>query len=280
MNWRECRDQAEQEQVIRLTREPMGGKIKLTWGLETLRCPPECDQLRVYAVGSEVEITACALAWDWPGRQRYLTGLRIGRAMTGRPRPRLWKSAFESLLANTDHAWTCIGQDNGRARRVLESDAPWLPRYTPREAITTWFVPLPRGQARATDSGALDEQLGITPLDWRHVAVASGSGLDYRLGRCLHRLGLPGIIGPGQRMRLGDYRPAPGVSPRFIRSQLASANGYDGLVVVLPTDSEAASVWRAAAPRLVWKWPTTLYSVSWHRDARLPPVPEWKGSWL
>lgn len=280
MNWRACHDPNEREQVLRLTREPMGGKVKLVWGLETLRCPPECEHLRVYAIETQSGITGCAMAWDWPGGQRYLNGLRFGSAMSSRPRPRFWKAAFESLLEGTDHGWTSIGRENERARRVLESDASWLPRYSPRQAVTTWFVPLPRVQAETPASDALDRQLGITPLDWRHVAVASGSGLAYRVGRCLHCLGRPGIAGPGQGLRIGDYRPPPGASSRVVRSQVAAAIGYDGLIVVLPEDSEAALTWRAAAPRLVWKWHSTLYSLSWQRKAPLPPVPEWKGFWL
>ncbi len=280
MKWRECRNQTDREQVLRLTREPMGGKVKLIWGLETLCCPPECEHLRVYAVKTESGISGCAMAWDWPGGHHYLNGLRLSHDMASRPRPEFWKAAFESLLTDATHSWTSIGRENVRARRILESDVSWLPRYTARQSITTWFVPLPRSQTHHKNSVEHDRQLGITPLDGRHVAVASGSGFAYWLGRSLHRMGFRGITGPGQQIRIGDFRPPPNASTGVIRKHLAAASGYDGLVIVLPEDSEAAAAWRAAAPRLVWQWQSTLYSVSWHRESLLPPIPEWKGYWL
>ncbi|TVP77234.1 MAG: hypothetical protein EA353_10760 [Puniceicoccaceae bacterium] len=280
MNWRECRDQTEREQIIRLTCEPMEGRIQLIWGLETLRCPPECEQLRAYAIETKTDITGCAMAWDWPGAQRYLNGLRFGRAMPGRPRPHFWKTAFESLLDGADYGWTSIGLKNKRARKILESGVSWLPQYKPRQMISTWFVPLPRVQAHAPASPALDQSLGITPLDWRHVAIAAGSGLAYRCGRALHRMGRPGIPAPGHRIRVGDYRPPPEASPRKIQKDLAEVKGYDGLIIVLPDDSRAASIWRKAAPKLAWAWQSMLYTVAWQRSTALPPVPAWKGFWL
>lgn len=277
MIWRECQD-SDREAFLRLTREPMGGKVQLVWGLDELRCPPECENLRAYVIETSAGIVGCSMAWDWPGGHRYLSGLRLSREMKSRPRPKFTKAAFEAALTGVDHGWTSIGAGNERARGVLERDVSWMPCYTPRQAISTWFVPLPRSQAE----GARDENnaLEITPFDWRHIAVASGSGMAYRAGRILNMLGRPGIAKPGQRMRIGGFRPSLDSTPNEIRKQLSEVRGFDGLVVVLPTDSDLVKHWHKAMPRLTWEWQSTLYSISWRRDAALPTIPEWKGFWL
>jgi|GEM_PF-2907670 len=277
MIWRECQD-TDREAILRLTREPMGGKIRLVWGLDTLRCPPECKDLRAYVIETAAGVTGCSMAWDWPGGHRYLSGLRLGSEMKSRPGSKFTKAAYESQLTGADHGWASIGNGNERVRRIMERDVSWLPLHTPRQAITTWFVPLPPSQAKGSQNE--NQALEITPLDWRHIAVASGSGLAYRAGRILNMLGRPGIAKPGHPMRIGDFRPSLDSKPNQIRSQLSQIRGFDGLVVVLPKESDSAKHWRKAMPRLTWEWQSTLYSISWRRDASPPAIPEWKGFWL
>lgn len=279
MIWRPC-DPTDRDALLALTREPMGGSVQLVWGLEKLMSPAECSHLQVYAIETEGEVNGCAMAWDWPGGHRYLSGLRFGRNMKSRPSPKFWKQAFECLLHGTDQGWTCIGSANQRARRVLEKSVSWLPNYTPRQKITTWFIPLPSDQANA--ARCADHQLSgqLTPLDWRHIEIAGGSGITYQLGRFLNKIGLPGIPQPRQAIRVADYQPSPSSTPRQIRDELKQISGFDGLVVILPEGAELQKQWSLAAPRLSWTWHSTLYSLNWTSSAKLSPVPPWKGFWL
>lgn len=279
MIWRECTPALEKD-FLQLTREPMGGEIPLVWGLETFRCPRDCHHFQPYLIQTDQGLDGCAMAWDWPGGHRYLSGLRFRDGMRARPRPAFWRTAFESLLAGVDYGWTSVGRDNHRARRVLESGAPWLPTYQPRQAISTWFVPLPSRQSNRQSESVVDADSRLTLLDWRRVAVHSGTGFRYWMGRMLHRLGRPGIPPPGTRMEIAHLQPSVGDSVTDLGSHLRALRELDGIVVVLPTDSEEAQLWRQAAPRTTWEWHSTLYSVSWTDGAPVPPVPVWKGYWL
>jgi len=278
MIWRACTP-ADTDAVLRLTREPMGGKIRLAWGLERLESPPDCEHLRAYLVEDRDAVVACAMSWDWPGGHRYLGGLRFADDYRARPRPKFWKQAFETLLDGTDHAWTCIGAGNTRARRLLESGASWLPTYYPRQTVTTWFIPLPQTRRNGAPPATRDTD-PVRPLDWRHAAIAAGGGAAYRFGRLLFAAGMPGVPPPYRRIRLAEFRPAPEADARSVRAQLEAARGYDALIVVLPDDSREASVFRRAAPRFAWTWRSTLYSVNRNAGGPLPQVPNWRGSWL
>jgi len=279
MRWRPCKP-ADEAEFLCLTQEPMDGRIRLAWGLDQLRCPPGCDRFQAYVIEDEGRLVACAMAWDWPGGHRYLGGLRFAPDYGKRPRSRFWRNAFEDLLDGVDHAWTSIGKANTRARHLLESKAPWLPIYRPRQDLTSWFIPLSRSRREGKRPAETDADPGIAPLDGRFAAVRSGSGLAYRAGRLLHALGLPGISPAGRRMRLAEYRPADGIDVGTIREQLRAARGFDGLVVVLPEDSARSANFRRAVPRLAWTWESTLYSIGFDNEAPPPEIPDWKGSWL
>jgi len=279
MIWRPCTP-ADEAAVLRLTREPMAGRIRLAWGLDQLRCPPECDRLRTYVVEDEGRVVACAMAWDWPGGQRYLSGLRFAPDFHRRPRPAFWRRAFETLLDGAGHAWTSIGKTNRRARRLLESGASWLPGYIPRQPLTTWFIPLARHRRRADPSTDLDLELGVEPLSWRHAEIVAGDGAAYRTGRLLDAFGLPGVPTPGRPMRLAEFQPRADACASSIRRRLRAARGHDGLVVVLPDGTARARHFREAAPWLAWTWHSTLFSVVTDRNSPLPEIPDWKGAWL
>lgn len=280
MIWRRCLGAEDQNALLRLSRAPMAGKVELIWGFSKLQAPTDCDNFNAHAIECNGTVAGCALSWDWPEGKRYLSGLRFGDAMSARPRPAFWRTAFESLLENVSFAWTSIGQQNERARRMLESGVKGLPRYQPRQSITTWFVPLNVKRADATSSRRLDEELGLEAADWRHVAIASGKGWAYRAGRLWDIFGLPGIPEPKRPIRVAYYHPSPQQDIRAMRTVWWEAKGYDGIVVVLPDSSNRARRWTAAAPRMSWKWRSTLYTVSWRHDLPAPEVPPWKGLWL
>ena len=271
---------SDQAALLSLSKDPMGGKVRLIWGFRKLRAPEGCDKFRAYAIEREGKVAGCAFSWDWPGGHRYLSGLRFGGEMATRPRPAYWKHAFESLLENVSCAWTSIGRENRRARRILESGVKWLPRYEPRQKITTWFVPLGARQAKAGAGSFASANPALQVADWRYVAIASGKGWGYRAGRFFNACGLRGIPRPNRPIRIGYYHPSPGQSIHDMRNVCHNARGIDGIVVVLPDDSELGRRWEAAAPRMSWKWFSTLYSVSWNRNQPLPEVPQWKGLWL
>ncbi|NJK92633.1 MAG: hypothetical protein HC904_12875 [Blastochloris sp.] len=182
-------------------------------------------------------------------------------------------------MDGVEHGWTCIGCDNHRARNLLESRVAWLPRYLPRQKINTWFIPLSRQQATSVPSPDRDQQLGLQPAAWRQVAVTAGRGWSYRVGRLLHRMGFPGIAPPHQPIRVAYYHPQPDHNPTQIRALTNEAAGYDGLVIVLPGESNQAKRMEKYLPRMAWNWQSTLYSVTW-KAGKLPEIPNWKGIWL
>lgn len=279
MIWRKSTD-TDKDALLRISQEPMAGKVRLIWGLSELRAPTHCNDFRTYTIETEGHITGCALSWNWPTASRYLSGLRFAPEMTGRPTPTFWKRAFTTMLEGVDLAWTSVGEDNQRAKRMLTSGVKWLPNYTPQQKITTWFIPLSANQRQAKPNATLDQELGIEPADWRHVAIASGSGSAYRLGRMLHMLRQPGVAAPHSRIRIGYLQPSNYQSITEMRQIIRNAYGYDGLVVILPEASELAYRWSEAAPKMTWRWHSTLYSVSWDTELAQSPTPEWKGIWL
>ena len=272
MIWRESTVH-DSEAILQLTREPMGGDIQLIWGLSELRAPDECHNFKAYCIETEGTVTGCTLSWDWPDQSRYIGGLRFGSNMANRPRPRFWKEAFESMLDGVDYAWTCIGAENNRARRMLESKFKWLPHYNKRQEITTWFVPL----AKKRRNTAPKKNDTIQIADWRHVAIASGKGISYRIGRAMQCLSFPGVPEPMQSLRLAYHQPSDHASQSVALKEVA---GFDALILVLPTDSAAARHWQTVVPRIHWKWSSALYSVSWNRELAPPEIPNWKGIWL
>ncbi len=274
MIWREA-TLNDTNSVLELTREPMGGGIQLIWGLNELRAPNGCDHFKAHCIETQNEVAGCVLSWNWPDDSRYLGGLRFGQNMPTRPRPRFWKNAFESLLSGVNYAWTCIGAENHRARRMLESDVNWLPTYTRRQKITTWFIPIASNRRHcASKNQPIDE------AHWRHVAVASGKGLSYRIGRAMDRVGLPGVPAPMKPIRLAYYHPTTVEDIQLQRKLLNQINGYDAVIVVLPTDSQRAKQWAKVVPRIHWKWSSALYTVSWNKLSTDPKIPNWKGLWL
>ncbi len=279
MKWRRCAVEDEQA-ILRLSREPMAGRINLVWGLTRLCCPKGCNSLKAYAVVSDNEITGCALGWDWPDGNRYLNGLRFSRSMNTRPTPAFWRKGFDSLMEGTDHAWTSVGIENHRARQILESGVRCIPCYRPRQKITTWFTPLSPNRANDDSAPELNKQLGIEAADWRQVLIPSGQGLAYRFGRLFNRLGCPGIPPPRQKIHLGYYTPSQNATVRDMRRIFRQIRGYDGLIISLPSDSREARITERALPRITWKWHSLLYSVSWDRNLSLPEIPRWKGIWM
>lgn len=280
MNWREWDKNTDQKTLLNISREPMQGAVSLRWGLTELRCPPECNNLRGYAIETKGEITGSAMTWDWPDGSRYLSGLRFSQKMPTRPTPSFWKHAFTSILEGVDYAWTSIGADNKLARQILESNLSCLPRYHSRQEITTWFIPLSKKQREATGSMSLNQDLQLIPAHWRYVAIASGSGFFYHVGRLLNQLGRPGIPKPESKIRIAYVHPSESSKSFSLRQACRQAQGFDGLVIVLPQNSELAERWTEVAPRASWNWKSTLYSVSWKRDRTAPPIPNWKGAWL
>lgn len=279
MRWRKASPE-DTAALIKLSREPMDGRVQLIWGFEALQAPVDCSDFTAYAVEEDETIRGMACSWLWPNGDRYLSGLRYAVDFQQRPRPIFWKQAYQDMLADVSHAWTCIGKENTRARRILESDVSWLPHYQARQEIRTWFVPLSRSQANTPKSEELETSMHLKTSDWRHVAIASGTGLAYRTGRLSHQLGFPGIPPSGRRMRIAYYAPTAEPAPEEIRRSLSGIHGYDGLVVVLPKDSDAAKRWEVNRPRLAWTWDSTLYAVSWDKSALGETLPEWKGLWL
>lgn len=253
----------------------MGGDIQLIWGLNEFRAPDGCDKFKAHCIQIQDTVSGCVLSWNWPDGNRYLGGLRFGKKMPTRPRPRFWKHAFESLLDGVEFAWTCIGTENHRARRILESDVSWLPNYTKHQDITTWFVPLPH-RRRNTSATAQS----VETANWRHVAIASGKGLPYQIGRAMHQIGLPGIPPTLKALRLAYYQPEESVTAEAQKKLLKNLCGYDALIVVLPSNSERAKQWQAIVPRIHWKWSSALYTVSWRKRSAAPDIPNWKGLWL
>lgn len=279
MIWRRCTE-ADTNAILRISREPMGGTVRLAWGFSELRSPVDCENFRAYAVETEHGVTGCALGWDWPGGSRYLSGLRFGREMRTRPRPAFWTRAFKSILEGVSHGWTSIGAENLRARKILESGAKWLPRYEPRQKITTSFVPLAARQAGLPRSPEFEAQLGLQAAAWRHLAIVSGEGCAYRIGRLLNKAGCPGIPAPNRPIRIAYYHPSHEASVPEMRRVWREATGYDGIVVVIPEGSGRARRLAEAVPRRAWKWASILYSVSWKDQQPPPAIPDWKGIWL
>lgn len=281
--WDEC----DESELIAITQEPMRGKIDFSFGLSRLSPPPDCTDLGGYGIDEQGSLVGCFLYWNWPTGptgDRYLAGLRLCQNLSVRPTPRLWKAGFELVMDEAPWAWTSIGLDNHQARRILEHNATWLPVYHPCQKITTWFVPLRPGMRSTQVIPEAAWKESLVEGDFRHVAIESGSGFAYHLGRALHRMGLPGIPEPGKRMRivyanLPDSMPADDAARR-LNHLCKSVRGYDGFVIALPNDSDLASKWQQCAPGMSWKWESQLYCVSWKELDQLPPVPQWKAWWL
>jgi hypothetical protein len=104
--------------------------------------------------------------------------------------------------------------------------------------------------------------------------------MSFRTGRILYKLGLPGIPETGRKLEIAYFQPGEDESPEYQRRSLSKFKGYDGLVVVLPRNSEISKTWEIACPALSWTWDSTLYSVSWEKSALDAPIPKWKGVWL
>ncbi|MGB0744121.1 MAG: hypothetical protein ACPGSB_06305, partial [Opitutales bacterium] len=211
--------------------------------------------------------------------ERYLSGLRFRPDFKKRPPPSIWRQAFADMLSSADVAWTCIGKANTRARKILESGHSVFPEYRPRAELVTWFIPLPKGQTKARPE-ACAKTPKLEAAEWRHVAIASGSGISYSLGRTMHIAGLPGIPSPGTPIRIAYLHVAALHGKDELVRAIKKTKGYDGIVIILEKDSEADQAWRPTAPKLSWKWESLLYQVSWNRDQPDQEIPEWKGIWL
>lgn len=283
MIWRRSMPE-DHSDILSISREPMDGKIKLIWGLDRLEAPRGCHDLQVFVIEDDGKVQATACSWLWPSGDRYLSGLRFSSGFKKRPPRDIWKQAFHDMLAGTEIAWTSIGKQNTRARRLLASKQSYLPHYRPRAELTTWFVPLPDKQRRAShqkDDRISDTgHIGLEAAEWRHVAIASGSGLSYLAGRSMHKLGLPGIPAPGRRMKLAYLDPRICESSLEMKDIITQATGWDGIVVVLEKASVLGREWRTCAPKLSWQWESTLYQVSWDANQADQAIPDWKGIWL
>jgi hypothetical protein len=272
MIWREATS-LDHPAVLTLSRVPMPGKIRMIWGLERVEAPPECGNLRVFVLEKESEVFGTAMIWDWPGGHRYLGGLRFSPRLTGRPPRSLWTRGYEAGLAGCEHAWTCIGSENTPARRLLLSGRRWLPRYTPRQEIRSWFIPLSTRHRRGNFVVPAHRAGELQTDDRRFAAIASGCGPAFCLGRLSHTLGLPGLPPPGRRLRIAHV----GMDPEQFTRSLRGLKGLDGLIVVVPKDSSLARRWKTVIPRHAAIWDSTLYSVTWAPDRPLPEIPHWKG---
>lgn len=273
---------ADAPAVLQLSRLPMPGKIALVWGLRSLTPPPQCTRLRTVVVDRNGKVAAAAMSWDWPNGHRYLGGLRLAPELRGRLPRRLWTQGYEAGLSGVEHAWTCIGAENTSARRLLLSrssdrhEGAWLPCYTPRQEIRSWFVPLPARHRRGRLEEADGISMGLRPDGHRYAAIAAGRGAVYRCARLAYACGLPGLPPPRRRIRIAHAE----MSPDSFAASLRGAKGLDGLILTVPRDGPPAERWQRILPRHAAVWDSTLYSVHWDPDAALPPVPPWKGAWL
>lgn len=257
MNWRPA-TQADIGEILRLSREPMPGPLKLVWGFSALQAPPGCSDLRVFIAEKEGLLLATAMTWALPDGSRYLAGLRFSPAMTGRPGREHWTRGYRDVLEGVDFAWTSIGRDNHTARRLLERGARWLPAYLPRQELTTCFLPLQRGAGQTPEEELRARDL--TPLPHRYAALADISGPLHRLAR-LFRL----LPSPGRELKL-LAAPRP-VSTRGLR-------GYDGLILVYPAERPPKLPLRHAT------WHSILYQVHWNPAQPSVPLPHLHAAWL
>lgn len=256
MKWRPA-EAADTEQILRLHRRPMPGKVSLVWGLTELTAPPGCSNLRVFVVEEAGEVFATAMTWDWLNGDRYLAGLRFSEGMSSRPGRRMWTRGYREVLDGVDFAWTSVGRDNAPARRLLERGASWLPVYTPRLQVRSWFRPLRRGKGRTPDEEL--QARGLTPLSHRLMILHSGGRLA-RFARVL------GCLPPaGEPLRL-LYAPQS-VPTRDLR-------GFDGLIRVFPADQAPRT------PPGCGVWDSILYQVHWNPACAPASIPAFEGAWL
>ncbi len=273
---------ADAPAVVTLSRLPMPGKIALIWGLHSLMPPPECTGLHTVVVDRNGTVVAAGMSWDWPNGHRYLGGLRLAPNLRGRLPRSLWTRGYEAGLSGAEHAWTCIGAENVPARRLLLSRPSthhrrsWLPCYTPRQEIRSWFVPLPARNRRGRLDASDFIRIGLRPDGHRYAAISAGHGALYRIARVAYACGLPGLPPPRHRIRIAHAE----MSPESFPASLRRAKGLDGVILTVPRDCPEAQRWRRSLPRSSIAWESTLYSVHWDPDAALPPVPPWKGVWL
>lgn len=279
---------ADHPALLRLSRIPMPGNIQMIWGLQRMEPPPECGNLRAFVLDHSGEVLATSMCWDWPDGQRYLGGLRLHPQLRGRVPRSFWTQGYEAGLDGTAHAWTCIGAENTPARRLLLSShnpsrnpscthrRAWLPCYSPRQELRSWFVPLPARNRRGKLTETESTGMGLRPDDRRYAAVHTGYGPQYRLARLSHLLGLPGLPRPHHRIRIAHAE----MPPEDFAPCRRRAKGLDGLIITVPGGGALAERWRQVVPFYASVWDSTLYSVHWDPDAPLPAIPAWKGSWL
>ncbi len=277
---RDCDESA----ILNIMQEPMKGNISWSFGFTDLSAPPECSELDGFGIEVDGDLMGCFLRWNWPNGDRYLAGLRFSHGMPVRPTPRFWKLGFERILDGVAYAWTSIGADNQKARKMLEHEASWLPNYYPCQGITTWFIPSRSNSSNGKDVAGMSGPIELVPGDFRYVAVSSGSGMTYYIGRMLHLTGFRGIPPPGERIHIAYVKvregiPAPEAS-QALSKLCASAHGYDGLVIAAPSDAEFAIEWEKSAPGYAWKWLSQLYCVSWDKLDTVPTIPRWNAWWL
>jgi hypothetical protein len=272
MIWRSATEE-DTPAILDLTREPMDGKIRISWGMSELNPPPECRSLKVGVLENEGKVMGTGMSWEWPGGDLYLSGLRLASGLAAHPPLRVWKQAYAWALRDRPFAWTTIGKENRPARRMLERGGLGLPVYRPLQELRTWFIPCKRKGG--------DES---TWASHRFVSVASGSGWLYRAGRLADQLGLPGIPKPGKRIRIAylevNRQNSPEATVARILDQIHSESDMDGRVLVLPLDSEISSQWISIAPRYSFTWDSLLYGVSGEARTSFPEIPEWKAGWL
>lgn len=283
MIWRDAQAD-EGPAIVALSREPMPGRIQLIWGLATLAPPAACTCFRVYVLEDEGRIIGTAMTWDWPGGHRYLAGLRFAADLKARPPRALWTEGYRTVLEGCTHAWTSIGADNHRTRRLLLSGRPWLPAYRPCQALRSWYIPLPARNRRPANADQISINDDCIDASQRYVAVAAGRGVFFRAARLAYELGLPGWPRARTRIRIAHVNvffqhPSDEEVDR-IRTIVHSARGIDGLVLTLPAESALAHDWARCAPAYCPTWDSTLFSVTWSPEVPLPELPAWKGAWL
>jgi len=268
--WRDLQS-ADLDQALKLSRTPMGGTIQTSWGFREFRCPNGCSDLLVGVVESNTRVVGMAMRWRWPDGSPYLSGLRVAPDLNTKPPRSIWTQAYQTLLKDREVAWTTVGEENRRARRLLEKGCTWLPRYIPRMSLTTVCAPLAASQRRKPAGHTLN-RCGVEVADHRRLEIPGGKGLGYRVGRWSYRLGRPGIPPPGVPIRLGFLEPK-GPEPLTVFSDvLSQIHGLDALAMVLPGEIEKTSLhWNS--------WKSILYQVHW-TDKQEVSIPEWKGIWL